>query len=301
MKEYTSNQRKKIVLKINKAKNKEILAFKHKISIRTYYYWKTQLETYSIIKPKSTKPKTNKNKLKNKKIIKRIIEIRKLYGYGKFKIKKQLELEDIKVGTTAIETVLKENNLYRSKKKKIKMKHKGKHAIYIKEAGEKVQIDVKYAFFGEIRYYQFTAVDVATRMSFRYLYDEKSPNSTIDFVKRMLDYFPFRIHCIQTDNGTEFTYRKHLFDTQHPLDIFCKKNYIKRVYSPVASLWYNGVVESTHRLDQKEFYDFCTQELTLEKANLKLRKYNNFFNYKRIHSALNYDTPMLYFKKLRNS
>ncbi|WP_232471315.1 transposase, partial [Brachyspira pilosicoli] len=210
--------------------------------------------------------------------IKRIIEIRKLYGYGKFKIQKQLELEAIKVGTTAIETVLKENNLYRSKKKKIKRKHNGKHAQNFKEAGEKVQIDTKYAFFGEIRYYQITAADLATRMSFRYLYDEKSPYSTIDFMKRLIDYFPFRIHCIQTDNGTEFTYRKHSFDTQHPLDIFCKKNYIKRVYSPVASPWYNGVVESTHNRDQKEFYDFCTQELTLEKANKKLQKYNHFWN-----------------------
>ena len=124
MKEYTSNQRKKIVLKINKVKNKEILASKYDISIRTYYYWKRQLETCSIINPKSTTPKTNKNKLKDKKIIKRIIDIKKLYGYGKFKIKKQLELEDIKVGTTAIETVLKENNLYRSKKRKIKRKIK---------------------------------------------------------------------------------------------------------------------------------------------------------------------------------
>ena len=286
MKEYTSNQRKKIVLKINKVKNKEILASKYDISIRTYYYWKRQLETCSIIKPKSTKPKTNKNKLKDKKIIKRIIEIRKLYGYGKLKIKKQLELEDIKVGTTAIETVLKENNLYRSKKKKIKRKHNGKHAQNFKEAGEKVQIDTKYAFFGEIRYYQITAVDLATRMTFRYLYNEKTPDNIIDFIHRMLDYFPFRIHCIQTategsacgNNGTEFTYRKHSFDTIHPLDIFCKKNYIKRVYSPVASPWYNGVVESTHNRDQKEFYDFCTQELTLEKANKKLQKYNHFWN-----------------------
>ena len=278
MKEYTSNQRKKIVLKINKVKNKEILASKYDISIRTYYYWKRQLETCSIIKPKSTKPKTNKNKLKDKKIIKRIIEIRKLYGYGKFKIQKQLELEAIKVGTTAIETVLKENNLYRSKKKKIKRKHNGKHAQNFKEAGEKVQIDTKYAFFGEIRYYQITAVDLATRMTFRYLYNEKTPDNIIDFIHRMLDYFPFRVHCLQSDNGTEFTYRKHSFDTQHPLDIFCKKNYIKRVYSPVASPWYNGVVESTH-LELGE----CPQ----------MRK--------RIHSALNYDTPMLYFKKLRNS
>lgn len=278
MKEYTSNQRKKIVLKIDKAKNKEVLASKYDISIRTYYYWKRQLETCSIIKPKSTKPKTNKNKLKDKKIIKRIIEIRKLYGYGKFKIQKQLELEAIKVGTTAIETVLKENNLYRSKKKKIKRKHNGKHAQNFKEAGEKVQIDTKYAFFGEIRYYQITAVDLATRMTFRYLYNEKTPDNIIDFIHRMLDYFPFRVHCLQSDNGTEFTYRKHSFDTQHPLDIFCKKNYIKRVYSPVASPWYNGVVESTHNRDQKEFYDFCTQELTLEKANKKLQKYNHFWN-----------------------
>ena len=36
MKEYTSNQRKNIVLKINKVKNKEILALKY--DIRTYYY-----------------------------------------------------------------------------------------------------------------------------------------------------------------------------------------------------------------------------------------------------------------------
>lgn len=103
-----------------------------------------------------------------------------------------------------------------------------------------------YAFFGEIRYYQFTAVDIRTRMSFRYLYDEKTHDNTIDFIKRMIAYFPFRVHCIQTatvgsacgNNGAEFTYRKHFFETEHPLDIFCKKEYIKRGYSPAASPWY---------------------------------------------------------------
>ena len=197
--------------------------------------------------------------------------------------------------------------MYQKRKKKIRKKHSGKHAIYIKEAGEKVQIDTKYAFFGEIRYYQLTAVDLAcqgtlrARITFRYLYSEKTPESTIDFTKRMLEYFPFWVHCIQTDNGTEFTYRKHFFETEHPLDNFCKNKHIKRVYSPVASPWYNGVVESTHNRDQREFYDFCNTALTLEKANQKLKKYNNFWNHKRIHSTLNYDTPMLYFKKLRNT
>ncbi|TXJ35798.1 DDE-type integrase/transposase/recombinase, partial [Brachyspira pilosicoli] len=290
MKEYTSNQRKKIVLKINKVKNKEVLALKYKISIRTYYYWKSQLETYSIIKPKSTKPKTNKNKLKNKKIIKRIIEIRKLYGYGKLKIKKQLELENIKVGTTAIETVLKENNLYRSKKKKIKRKHKGKHAIYIKEAGEKVQIDVKYAFFGEIRYYQFTAVDLAMRMSFRYLYDEKSPNSTIDFVKRMLDYFPFRIHCIQTDNGREYTYRCINTPKINIFDEYCLKNKLERRYIPIATPRYNGVVERVHGIDEREFYSRLNKNITVELLREKLKEYTHFYNNQRLISSLLYIT-----------
>ena len=301
MKQYNAQQKKKIVLIINKVKNKKAQALKFNISIRTYYYWKKKLEETDSIENKSRKPKNSPNKVRNKKIINKVIEIRKKYKYGKTKIKKLLEKENIKIGTTAIETILKEHHLYNKKKKKIRKKHRGKHAVYIKEAGEKVQIDTKYAFFGEIRYYQLTAVDLATRISFRYLYNEKTPDSTIDFMERLIEYFPFRVHCIQTDNGTEFTYRKHLFETEHPLDKFCNNKHIKRVYSPVASPWYNGVVESTHNRDQKEFYDYCTQELTLEKANQKLKRYNNFWNHKRIHSALNYDTPMLYFKKLRNT
>ena len=154
------------------------------------------MEETGKVENKSRKPKSSPKKYKN--IINKVIEIRKKYKYGKVKIKKLLERENIKIGASAIETILKEHNLYNKIKKKLRKKHKGKHAIYIKEAGEKVQIDVKYAFFGEIRYYQFTAVYVATRMTFRYLYDEKSSNNTIDFVKRMLDYFPFRIHCIQS-------------------------------------------------------------------------------------------------------
>ena len=63
----------------------------------------------------------------------------------------------------------------------------------------------------------------------------------------------------------------------------------------------DGVVTSMHNFCQKEFYDFCNSELILEKANQKLRKYNNFWNYKCIHSTLNYDIPFVYFKKLRNT
>ena len=39
MKQYTSNQKKKIVLIINKIRNKKAQALKFNISIRSYYYW----------------------------------------------------------------------------------------------------------------------------------------------------------------------------------------------------------------------------------------------------------------------
>ena len=158
MKQYNSQQKKKIVLIINKVKNKKVLALKFNISIRTYYYWKKKLEEKGIIENKSRIPKNSPQKYKNKKIIKKyknkkiinkVISIRKKYKYGKMKIKKLLEKESIKIGTTAIETILKEHNLYDKRKKKIIKKHQGKHAVYIKEAGEKVQIDTKYAFFGD--------------------------------------------------------------------------------------------------------------------------------------------------------
>ena len=141
MKQYNTNQKKKIVLIINKVKNKRVQALKFNISIRTYYYWKKKLEETGNIENKSRKPKNSPNKLKKKKIINKVVEIRKKYKYGKLKIKKLLEKENITIGTTAIETIFKDYNLYQNRKKKIRKKHKGKHAIYIKEAGEKVQID----------------------------------------------------------------------------------------------------------------------------------------------------------------
>ena len=67
MKQYNTNQKKKIVLIINKAKNKKVQALKFNISIRTYYYWKKKLEETDSIENRSRKPKNSPNKLKNKK------------------------------------------------------------------------------------------------------------------------------------------------------------------------------------------------------------------------------------------
>ena len=153
MKQYNTNQKKKIVEIISKTKNKKAQALKFNISIRTYYYWKKKLEETDSIENKSRKPKNSPNKVRNKKIINKVIEIRKKYKYGKTKIKKLLEKENIKK---------------RSLHAVCLWQRKGSNRHYALRTSS-------YAFFGEIRYYQFTAVDIATKMSFRYLYSEKTP------------------------------------------------------------------------------------------------------------------------------
>nr|WP_242005014.1 integrase core domain-containing protein [Brachyspira pilosicoli] len=141
-----------------------------------------------------------------------------------------------------------------------------------------------------MRYYQFTAVDVATRMSFRYLYDEKSPYSTIDFMKRLIDYFPFRIHCIQTDNGIEYTYRCINTSKINIFDEYCLKNKLERRYIPIATPRYNGVVERVHGIDEREFYSRLNKNITVELLREKLKEYTHFYNNQRLISSLLYIT-----------
>ena len=98
--------------------------------------------------------------------------------------------------------------------------------------GEKVQIDVKEVPFNCLRgealrnnrhFYQWTAIDECTRMRFVYGFEEHTPENTVKFLKMLIKVFPFRIRTIQTDNGTEFTY-KFISDTEKsPMDKWLEK------------------------------------------------------------------------------
>lgn len=53
--------------------------------------------------------------------------------------------------------------------------------------------------------YQYTAIDEATRIRCRVIFDEHSSWNTVRFLHYVRKKFPFEIKCVQTDNGTEFT------------------------------------------------------------------------------------------------
>ena len=154
--------------------------------------------------------------------------------------------------------------------------------------GEKVQIDVKvvpnYCIRGKHsrdgkKMYQWTAIDECTRTRFLYGYEEHSPENSKDFLHRFLEFFPFEVMMIQTDNGIEFTYKfisdekKCLFE-EELTNLNIKHNLIKP-----RTPWHNGKVERSHRMDQWYFYEWETFK-NMSEFNEKLAKHLEWTNNK---------------------
>ena len=161
--------------------------------------------------------------------------------------------------------------------------------------GEKVQIDVKevpYACLrGNIRengkhLYQWTAIDECTRVRFMYAFEEHTPENSVKFFQMLQKVFPFPIQRIQTDNGTEFTY-KYISDTELcPFDIALKKAGVEHILIPPRTPWHNGKVERSHRNDQRYFYDW-EKFTSVEDLNNKLKKHLYWSNHKPMRTLGN--------------
>src|ERR1700736_6422235 len=70
--------------------------------------------------------------------------------------------------------------------------------------GQSVQVDVKHLKLGRRRFYQFTAIDEATRYRVLRVYAHNSIKSATDFVEEVRRRLPVAIQRIQTDHGSEF-------------------------------------------------------------------------------------------------
>ena len=133
--------------------------------------------------------------------------------------------------------------------------------------GQRVQIDVKFVpqacIVGQedgTKWYQYTFIDEYSRFRYLEAFEENSTYSSTQFLKHVVEKFPFAIECVQTDNGFEFT--NEMGNSQKkPLTMFEKtlaqlgiRHKKIRPFTPR----HNGKVERSHRNDQERFYNFLT-------------------------------------------
>ena len=268
-------------------------------SERTLKYWLAAFRRRGIagLKPKSTRPKTcpweTPIALKEK-----VLAMRKDTRLAAIKLHWRLAKQGIELDTRTIGKFIKAEGLTRRyRTKKISYR-------YIKaelRPGELLEIDIKFVpdeIDGE-RYYQYTAIDCASRWRYLEIYDDPSNSSTIAFFEKLLALAPFRIRAIKTDNGACFTNRYTGYDKSsdplnprlHDLDIKCQELGIIHYLIDPGKPAQNGKVERSHRTDQEHFYDpLDFANMTVRKLKSRLKAWNTTYNNTE-HCGLNGLTP----------
>ena len=255
--------------------------------------------------PKSTRPKSHPKETKIR-VKERVIELRKKTRKCALKLHWQLEKEGITLHRNTIQKIIKAEGLVRKYRVR-KLKYK-----YIKIPllpGELVEIDVKYVpeTVENKRYYQFTAIDCASRWRYLEIFDDYSNTSSLQFLRQVLEKAPFRVRAIKTDNGSNFTNRYTGYDKSsdplhpklHALDLLCQeKNIIHYLIDPGKPAQ-NGKVERSHRSDQEIFYE-RNRFRNIADLKRKIRKWNEAYNNLE-HCGLNGKTPNEMLQLLTNT
>ena len=281
--------------------NKEI-SIKNMVKVcpfseRSLKYWLTNFKEYGFggLENKSTRPKTNPKEtpIRTKE---RVIELRKKKKQCSLKLMWDLAEEGINIHYQTIQKIIKAEGLtrkYRSRKAKREYNRTPLNK------GELVEIDIKYVP-GRIkgqRYYQFTAIDAATRWRCLRAYDDESSFSAIRFLKRLIKIADFKIKAVKTDNGSCFTNRytgylkssDHLNPRLHAFDVLCQDLGIEHYLIDPGKPQQNAFVERRHRTDQEQFDEENTFR-TFGELKYKLKIWNMEYNNTK-HCVLNGKTP----------
>lgn len=186
-----------------------------------------------------------------------------------------LKLEGVEVSLSTVKRVL---NRYGMTKKRSLWKKRRMYPIRpdIAKQGDLVEFDtIHFVDKNNKRSYVYTAIDVYSRYAYAMVSKKSNTHSTLRFLKKVKEYFPFEIKCIQTDNGPEFG----KWFTDH-----CG---IKHRHNHPRSPNENGHLERFNRTIQEEMprHNLCI--FLKDDVSVFLKHYNT----KRMHMGISFKTP----------
>lgn len=160
------------------------------------------------------------------------------------------------------------------------------------------------------RRYAYTAIDRVTKIALVWMVEKRSKENSVKFLKMLIGFFPYSIHRILTDNGTEFTYRGMPQDKRpryrsgeersHPFTRTCKRNKIKHKMTKFRHPWTNGQVERLNRRIKDETI-FKIRYSSYEALEEDLARWQDQYNLqtklKSIKKLTPYEKVIEYFKE----
>lgn len=270
---------------------------------KTTRSWLKQLQERGPVglNEKSREPQRKRAPITPPDIVWRVVKIRKQYpAWSKYKIRMILE-RDYGLTTSAsnIGRILRRRGLIdkrKSDKRKraaLKPKLRFPRGLRISRAGDMVQMDTKYIVLtGGRKLFQFTAIDVLSKRRVLRVYPSLSSRNGHLFLDECLKNLPFRIKAVQTDNGSEFLKE---FERR------CQELNLTHYYIYPKTPKQNTYVERSHGSDKDEFYQLGNVYQDREIMNQKIQEWQDVWNEKRPHQALDYRTPNQYLEYLKST
>lgn len=159
-------------------------------------------------------------------------------------------------------------------------------------------IDIAEVRTEEGKLYLFVAIDRSSKFAYAELKEKFGKQEASDFLRRVLEVVPYKIHTILTDNGIQFTHRKvdrhakiHIFDT------VCQQNGIEHRLTQINHPWTNGQVERMNRTLKEATVKKYHYE-THEQLKRHLYDFLNAYNFAKRLKAIQGLTPYEYIQKM---
>jgi len=282
---YHSNSTTNVRLRteINKSKLPyHVLSSRYGVSENTIGKWKNRKE----FEDKSSRPHTISYALSELEML-IAIELRFLTWWALDEITEVLNPEEPeKIRSAVYRTFVREGI------NKVPEKEKEKAKKFKEYDPGFLHIDVTYLpKINGIKYYLFVAIDRATRTLYYKIYDAKTSTNAESFMLECLDFFPFGITHVLTDNGLEFTNRllknkKGEYCTKpSKLDTLCQLNNIDHRCTKPFTPKTNGMVEKANDIIKKGTIKKI-QYSSLEEMNEDLINFLVLYNLYRRHGSL---------------
>lgn len=259
-----------------------VLSSQYGVSKNTIGKWKNRVE----LKDKSSRPHTISYSLSELEML-ICVELRALTWWALDEITEALRpSEPEKIRSAVYRTFVREGvNRVPEKEKEKAKKFKEYDPGFL-------HIDVTYLpKIDGVKYYLFVAIDRATRTLYYKVYDAKTSPNAEEFMLECLDFFPFGITHVLTDNGLEFTNRllknrKGEYCTKpSKLDVLCEKNNIDHRCTKPFTPKTNGMVEKANDIIKSGTIK-KTNYSSVKEMNADLMDFLVHYNLYRRHGSL---------------
>jgi len=229
------------------------------------------------IPTKSSRPKNHPRTLSDD-IVKKIIERRLAHGRYAEVVHRELQNEGVVVSLSSVKRTLDRHHLVK-KRSPYKRFHPHVDRPIPLKSGDLVQIDTIHRMISEKkRLYVFVLLDVYSRWTYARAYERISAATSLQFVRLAQASATFHFNMLQSDHGPEFG------------QFFVRRIRKSHRYTRIGKPNDNAHIERFNRTLQEECLDKVPNDVPA--INCALRKYLKYYNNERLHTGINFLTPI---------